>query len=100
MARIVRISLLEPRDIQHLLEFNRTTDQKCIDLTTVRSIARKKCVDAKILRRSPYPTPYEKTPVYLITFEYKNHCGSEVFYVAQDDYYQLSEDLARHGWII
>lgn len=113
MARIIRINPLEPRDIQHLLEFNRTTDQKSIDLTTVRSIARKKCVDAKILRGNrifateevgsktiPYPTQYEKTPVYLITFEYKIHCDADVFYVDGNEFNRLSDDLARYGWII
>lgn len=106
----ITVNPLEHRDTKHLLEFYRTTDKKCIDTRTVRSIASKKRLDAKILRGErvfateevgiPYAPQYEDTLVYLITFEYKNRWGSDSFYVAQEEYERLRDYLQLIEWYI
>lgn len=115
MARIVTINPLAPSESEdHVLEFHRTTDKKSINLETVRSIASKyisktllcgcgymRITTTKVGSRTFHcRTPYEDDPVYLITFEYKNRCGREDFYVEETEYERLKADLARHGWYI
>lgn len=97
MARIVTINpLLEGEGLKYR-DFYRTTDKKSINLETVRSIASKQ-LEYKWVYGSDTGGDYLR--VYLITFEYKNRCGKERFYVEQKEYERLKADLARHGWLI